>query len=97
MWFASESFWVNNSPDEDVPLAPPLDEFELFDLTAYEELREAPASYYDYLRRQQQRGRRPLQFPKIPHVLVPDPVEVAGLALVRTDAAPEPDGDSRAA
>jgi hypothetical protein len=92
-WFASESFWVNNSPGEDVPLAPPLEEFKLFDLTAYEELTEAPASYNDYLRREQQRGRRPLQFPKIPHVLVPGPVEVAGVALVRTDAAPEPGGD----
>src|SRR5438876_4446237 len=25
VWFASESFWVNNSPDEDVPPAPPLE------------------------------------------------------------------------
>jgi hypothetical protein len=94
IWFASESFWVNNSPDEDVPLAPPLEEFKPFDPIAYEELREAPASYYDYLRRQLERGRRPLQFPKIPHVLVPGPVEVAGLALVRADAAPSASKDS---
>ena len=53
---SSESFWVNNSPDEDVPQAPPLEEFKPFDPIAYEELREAPASYYDYLRRQLEWG-----------------------------------------
>jgi hypothetical protein len=41
VWFASESFWVNNSPGEAVPLAPPLEEFRLFAPTAYEELTEA--------------------------------------------------------
>jgi hypothetical protein len=88
VWFASESFWVNNSPNEDVPLAPPREEFRLFDPTAYEEPEQAPVSYHAYLRRQQQRGRPPLQFPKIPHVLVPGPIETAGLARVRADAAP---------
>jgi hypothetical protein len=31
LWFASEAFWVNNSPHEDVPLAPPPEEFRLFE------------------------------------------------------------------
>jgi hypothetical protein len=88
IWFASESFWVNNSPDEDVPLAPPPEEFMLFQPAAFEEAEGAPASYYDYLRRQQRRGRPPLQFPKIPHVLVPGPIDTAGLTLVRADAPP---------
>lgn len=92
VWFASESFWVNNSPDEEVPLAPPLDEFKPFDPTTYHELREAPASYHQYLRRQQLRGRPPLQFPKIPHVLVPSPIDVGGLGLVHADVAAEPSG-----
>lgn len=90
--FASESLWVNNSPNEDAPLAPPAEEFTFFDSTGYEELREAPTSYHDYLIRQQQRGRRPLQFPKIPHVLVPGAVDVAGLAL----AGAGPDADPTA-
>jgi hypothetical protein len=89
VWFASESFWVNNSPAEHVPLAPPPEEFTLFDPTAFEEAGEAPASYYGYLRRQQRRGRPPLQFPKIPHVLVPGSIETAGLMLVRADAPPD--------
>jgi hypothetical protein len=83
VWFASESFWVNNSPNEDVPLAPPLDEFRIFDLTTHDEPAEAPQAYGAYLRRQQERGRPPLQFPKIPHVLVPGPIDVTGLDLVR--------------
>jgi hypothetical protein len=85
VWFASESYWVNNSPNEDVPLTPPLEEFRPFDPTAHEEPTEAPPSYYDYLRRQQRRGRPPLQFPKIPHVLVPGPIDAAGLELVRAN------------
>jgi hypothetical protein len=88
VWFASEAFWVNNSPHEDVPLSPPLDEFSPFDPSAYRQLAEPPASYHEYLRRQQERGRRPLQFPKIPHVLVAGPIDVAGLTLVRADVAP---------
>src|SRR6266542_1511690 len=55
VWFASESFWVNNSPYEDVPLAPPLEEFRLFNLADHREPGEAPVSYYEYLRRQRQR------------------------------------------
>jgi hypothetical protein len=85
VWFASESFWVNNSPNEDVPLAPPFDEFRIFDPTTHDEPAEAPPAYVPYLRSQQERGRPPLQFPKVPHVLVPGPIDVAGLELVRAD------------
>ena len=52
-----------------------------------------PVSYYEYLRRQRQRGHRPLLFPKVPHVLVSGPVDVAGLALVRSESVSEPSGD----
>jgi hypothetical protein len=88
VWFASEAFWVNNSPHEDVPLSPPVEEFSSFDPAEYEELADVPASYHTYLRRQHERGRRPLQFPKIPHVLVAGPIDVAGLPLVHPDVPP---------
>jgi hypothetical protein len=90
VWFASEAFWVNNSPNEDVPLAPPLDEFSWFDPSTYQELNDVPASYHAYLERQKRRGRPPLQFPKIPHVLVGGPIDVAGVSLVRADAPSNP-------
>ena len=89
VWFASQAFWVNNSPHEDVPLAPPEDEFSLFDPTRYEQLAGPPAAYHAYLRRQQERGQRALQFPKIPHVLVAGPIDVTDLGLVRADGAIE--------
>ena len=85
VWFASEAFWVNNSPSEDVPLSPPAEEFSPFDAAAYDELPDVPSSYHGYLRRQRKRGRPPLQFPKIPHVLVAGAIDVAGLELVRAD------------
>ena len=88
VWFASEALWVNNSPHEEVPLSPPLSEFSRFEPAAYEQLAEPSPAYHDYLRRQKERGRRPLQFPKIPHVLVAGPIDVAGLTLVRADVAP---------
>jgi hypothetical protein len=42
VWFASEAFWVNNSPNEDVALSPPAEEFSPFDAAAYDELPDAP-------------------------------------------------------
>jgi hypothetical protein len=86
--FRSEAFWINNSPHEDVPLVAPLDEFSLFEPETYRELTQVPESYFAYLRRQQERGKRPLQFPKIPHVLVPGPIDVTGVELVPMDIPP---------
>ena len=88
VWFASEAFWVNNAPNEDVPLAPPVEEFRSFEPAEYEELTEVPPSYEAYLRRQLERHRPALQFPKIPHVLVAGPIDVAGLNIVRANAPP---------
>jgi len=92
VWFASEAFWVNNSPNENVPLSPPLTEFSSFDRDAYQQLTAPPTSYQEYLLHQKEMGRRPLQFPKIPHVLVAGPINISGLTTVWADPRPEPRG-----
>lgn len=43
VWFASEAFWVNNSPCQDVPLSSPSEDFNWFDPSTYREL-EGPRS-----------------------------------------------------
>ena len=82
VWFASESMWVNNSPYEEVPLAPPANEFTWFDPHEYRELQATPVAYPEYLRAQIELGRRPLLFPKIPHILVEGEIDTTGLDMV---------------
>jgi hypothetical protein len=86
--FRSEAYWINNSPDEDVLLVAPMEEFSLFDPLTYRELRRVPDSSFAYLRRQRERGVRPLQFPKTPHVLIPGSIDVAGVELAAADVLP---------
>lgn len=83
--FLSAAYWINNSPYEDVPHSAPLEEFTLFDPQTYHELRQVPESYFTYLRRQLDRKVRPLQFPQIPHILVPGPIDVAGVGIVSAE------------
>jgi hypothetical protein len=66
----------------------PLDHVARFDPNAYRELPQPPAAYHEYLRLYKERGRRPRPFAHLPHVLVAAPIDVVGLRLVRTDAAP---------
>jgi len=87
VWFANGEVAVNDTP-RTAPLALPVSEITRFDPIAYEELVQPPASYHEYLRRMQERGRRPRPFAHIPHVLVAAPIDVAGLPQVRADLAP---------
>jgi hypothetical protein len=81
-WYRWETPWINGYPNEDVALAPPLEEFEPFDAERYRELSDVPERHRSYLRRMQRQGRRPLMFVHIPHVLVAGPIDIRGLRLV---------------
>ena len=89
LWYAWRTPWVNGYPGEDVPSAPPEDEFELFDAERYSPLPDVPALHRDYLARMSQRGQRPLTFVHIPHVLVGGPIDITGCRIVRWDEPPE--------
>jgi hypothetical protein len=65
-----------------VPLLPPADEFEPFDPARYEPLDAPTPAHLDYLKRMEDRGKPPLMFVHIPHVLVAGPVDVAGVRVV---------------
>lgn len=88
VWYWCRTFWINGAPNENVPLTPPLDEFEPFDAARYKELADVTAGYVPYLGRMKERGERPLTFPQIPHVLVAGPIDISGLSIVRWDAPP---------
>jgi hypothetical protein len=89
VYYRNESFWLNNSPNEDVPSTPPGDEFELFNPDTYREHDKVPKSYMDYLRRQVEGEKFVLLWAQIPHVLIPDPIDVSGMEVVRFDAPPD--------
>jgi hypothetical protein len=85
LWYRWEALWINGAPGEDVPAAPPLEEFEPFDSRRYRELPGVPDAHLAYLRRMKDAGKRPLLFVHIPHVLVTGPIDIRGLLRVRWD------------
>jgi hypothetical protein len=81
--YNSSTHWRNSLPgDPDVPLVPPLSEFEPFVAEKYEESRSVPQLHTEYLLRQLARGERALGFVFVPHVLVAGSIDVSGLAPV---------------
>ena len=89
VWYSARTLWINGAPNEDVPLTPPRDEFEPFDLERYRPLTAATPAHINYLRRMKDRGERPLMFVHIPHILVAGPIDVSGLRIVSWDKPPE--------
>ena len=89
-WYAWRTPWVNGYPGEDdVPAAPPSEEFEIFDPVRYSPLADVPELHRTYLARMSQRKRRPLTFVHIPHVLVAGPIDVRGCRIVRWEDPPQ--------
>lgn len=88
VWYSWKTLWINGSPDDDVPLEPPAEEFEPFDPSRYQDLSAPTERHLAYLRTMRDRGRRPLMFVHIPHVLVAGPIDVSGLEPVPWDAPP---------
>lgn len=58
-WYRWETPWINGYPGEDVPLAPPLDEFEPFDADRYRQLTEVPAAHISYLEESKAQQKNP--------------------------------------
>lgn len=85
LWYRWETLWINGAPNEDVPLAPPLDEFEPFDRARYRELADVTEAHLAYLWRMKDEGKQPLLFVHIPHVLVAGPIDTRGVQLIRWD------------
>ena len=88
VWYSVKTLWINGAPNEDVPLTPPLDEFEQFDPERYRPLTAATPAHISYLERMKNRGQRPLMFVHIPHVLVAGAIDVSGLRVVPWDEPP---------
>lgn len=88
LWYSVRTLWINGAPGEDLPLVPPQDEFESFDASRYTPLPDVTPLHVDYLRRMKQRGRPPLMFVHIPHVLVAGPIDVRGCPIVGWDEPP---------
>lgn len=88
VWYSGKTLWINGSPNDDVPLEPPGDEFEPFDPSRYQELTAPTERHLAYLRTMRERGRRSLMFVHIPHVLVAGPIDVSGLEPVPWDEPP---------
>ena len=88
LWYRWETPWINGFPNEDVPLAPPLEEFEPFDASRYRELSDVTDPHAAYLRRMKETGKRPLLFVHIPHVLVAGPIDAHRLGVIRWDERP---------
>jgi hypothetical protein len=89
VWFASGALSDDGSRREGAVLSLPVEEMTPFDLDAYRGLAQPPAGYREYLRDCRERGRHARPFAHVPHVLVAAPFDVAGLRLVRADAAPD--------
>jgi hypothetical protein len=84
-WYRWETPWINGYPGEDVPLAPPLSEFEPFDADRYRALSEVPDAHVSYLERAKAQTKKPLMFVHIPHVLVAGQIDTTGLRRIRWD------------
>jgi hypothetical protein len=80
--------WVNGYPDEDVALAPPLDEFEPFEAERYEELANIPIQHRAYLLKMARENKPALTFVHIPHVLIAGPIDTSGLRVVQAQDLP---------
>ena len=89
LWYRWETPWINGFPYADVPLVPPLDEFEPFDRGRYQELEDVTEAHFAYLRRMKDEGTQPLVFVHVPHVLVAGPIDTCGLRIVRWHEHPE--------
>jgi hypothetical protein len=89
LWYRWETLWINGAPGEDVPDAPPIDEFEPFDFGRYRQLPDVTDAHLAYLRRMKDEGRRPLLFVHIPHVLVAGPIDTRGLRIIRWNEQPQ--------
>ena len=79
--YDSRTHWLNSRPGEDVPAAPPEDEFTPFHIDTYEELTGPPQRHLDYLTEQRDAGRSALGFVFVRHVLVAGAVDIGGLPL----------------
>lgn len=88
LWYAWRTPWVNGYPNEDVPIAPPSEEFEVFDPARYAPLADVPDLHRAYLSRMSASHRRALTFVHIPHVLVAGPIDVRGCRIVRWEEPP---------
>jgi hypothetical protein len=77
------TLWINGAPGEDVPVTPPLEEFEPFDSGRYRELADVTDAHLAYLFRMKEEGKPPLLFVHIPHVLVAGPIDTNGLRVIR--------------
>ena len=81
--FASKTHWINSRPgDPNVPLVPPIEDFQELDVTTYSEAKEVPIAHTNYLIEQHQAGEPALGFVFVPHVLVVDSVDVSGLPRI---------------
>jgi hypothetical protein len=95
VWYSGKTMWINGAPNEDVPMLPPLDEFEPFEPARYRPLDAATPAHLDYLRELKARGGPSLMFVHIPHVLVAGPIDVRGLRVVAWDEPPRPSARAR--
>jgi hypothetical protein len=77
--YDSRTHWRNSRPGQDVPEAPPDDEFSPYDPHTYQELTDVPPAHLEYLAQQRETGAPALGFVFIRHVLVAGPVDVSGL------------------
>jgi hypothetical protein len=89
LWYRWLTPWVNGYPDEEVELAPPVEEFEPFDGERYEELAAVPERHRVYLRRMTAERKPALTFVHIPHVLVAGPIHTGELRVIRADEPPD--------
>jgi hypothetical protein len=88
LWYRWETPWINGFPNEDVPLAPPLDEFEPFDRARYQLLPDVTEAHVAYLREMKAARKHPLLFVHIPHVLVAGSINTRGLPVIRWSESP---------
>lgn len=93
-WYRWEMPWINGYPGHDVPVAPPLDEFEPFDAYRYRELTEVPDKHIRYLEQTKAQGKPSLMFVHIPHILVAGHIDTDGLRRVNWEDEPPLKGHS---
>ena len=60
LWYSWQTLWINGAPGEQVPLTPPDDEFETFDVDRYSPLPNVTSRQLTYLV-SDARGGRPVQ------------------------------------
>jgi hypothetical protein len=85
-WYRWQTPWINGYPgDYEMPLAPPLEEFEPLDFVRYRELSEVPAAHRAYLEQRKVTGRPALMFVHVPHVLVAGAIDTSGLGQIFWD------------